>query len=373
MPASSATDAEEFARIRRPTRHPALALGAGVLALFLIAKMRTDLAFFLSTPTAEDLGEARTLLGSERGRQVLDSEKNRLVRVHGTPDRESALQIDTKGSWTFTQFFRLLGTDGRLFVHRREDPLPAFRAERDVFEGRLLRFSDLSFEDAIRAYFTEHVSATHFFAPADLRTRLAAGIGETVALQDLAGDRVILGRNDILAVELRQPDLIEVGLSNRRFPSAEAARQALLARALQVVGAGRSAAERQIFRLEVPAGGRDALFAAVTTLDPEADLRQVRETVKVRLGDLTVEASTPPCSLVAKQVAGVGTGAPDTERVLANIESVRTLASVQIPDDAYLVVEAETPREHLPEAAMAIVLVVFASVNLAGLMRGLRA
>ena len=69
----------------------------------------------------------------------------------------------------------------------------------------------------------------------------------------------------------------------------------------------------------------------------------------------------------------MGTGAPDTERVLANIESVRTLASVQIPDDAYLVVEAETPREHLPEAAMAIVLVVFASVNLAGLMRGLRA
>ena len=27
MPESSATDAEEFARIRRPTRHPALALG----------------------------------------------------------------------------------------------------------------------------------------------------------------------------------------------------------------------------------------------------------------------------------------------------------------------------------------------------------
>jgi hypothetical protein len=373
MPASSATDAEDFARIRRPTRHPALALGAGVLALFLIAKMRTDLAFFLSAPTAEDLGEARTLLGSERGRQVLDREKNRLVRVHGTPDRESALQIDTKGSWTFTQFFRLLGTDGRLFVHRRENPLPAFRAERDVFEGRLLRFSDLSFEDAIRAYFTEHVSATHFFAPPELRAQLATGTGETVALRDLAGDRVILGRNDILAVELRRPGLIEVGLSNRRFPSVEVARQALLARAVHLVGAGRSAAERQIFRLEVPAGGRDGLFAIVTTLDPEADLREVRETVKVRVGDLTVGASTPPGSLVARQVAGVGTEAPDTERVLSDIDSVRTLASVQIPDDAYLVVEAETPREHLPEAAMAIVLVVFASVNLAGLMRGLRA
>ena len=45
---------------------------------------------------------------------------------------------------------------------------------------------------------------------------------------------------------------------------------------------------------------------------------------------------------------------------------------MQIPPDAYLIVEAETPREHLSEVAIALVLLVFASVNLAGLAKGLR-
>ena len=44
--------------------------------------------------------------------------ENRYVRVAGTPDRESALELDTKGSWVFSQLFRVLGTGDRLFVHR---------------------------------------------------------------------------------------------------------------------------------------------------------------------------------------------------------------------------------------------------------------
>lgn len=170
------TEADEFAAIPRPrTRHPLLALGAGVLALFLVVKMRGDLRYFMSSSTPADLGDARALLSSERGRNVLAGGTNRLVRIAGTPDRESALQVDTKGSWTFTQFFKILGSDGRLFVHRREDPLPASRAERDVFEGRLIRFADLSFEDAIRAHFAGHVSSTHFFSAADVRRVVGAG------------------------------------------------------------------------------------------------------------------------------------------------------------------------------------------------------
>ena len=79
------------------------------------------------------------------------------MRVAGTPDRESALELDTKGSWVFSQFFRVLGTGDRLFVHRRENPLPAARAEADVFEGRLIRIDELPFADAIRGYFAKHV------------------------------------------------------------------------------------------------------------------------------------------------------------------------------------------------------------------------
>ena len=63
--------------------------------------------------------------------------ENRYVRVTGTPDRESGLEIDTKGSWVFTQLFRVLGTGDHLFLHRPPSPLPAALAESDSFEGRL--------------------------------------------------------------------------------------------------------------------------------------------------------------------------------------------------------------------------------------------
>ena len=92
------------------------------------------------------------------------------MRVAGTPDRESALELDTKGSWVFSQFFRILGTGDRLFVHRLRDPLPAAQAEADVFEGRLIRFDELPYADASARYFARHVGGD-----ALLRARRPAG------------------------------------------------------------------------------------------------------------------------------------------------------------------------------------------------------
>jgi hypothetical protein len=378
---TSAADEDDFAKIRRRTRHPALALAAAVLALFLIVKMRFDLAFLLAAGGVEEVGDARSILSSPRGLQVLAEGRNRRVRIRGTPDRESALQLDTQGSWTFTQFFRILGTDSRLFVHRREDPLPAFRAEQDVFEGRLIRFADLSFEDAIRAYFTSHVSATHFFRTEDIVTAVAGGARATVALRDLGGDEVTLGENDILAIDLRHPEELEIGLATKRFHDAETARVALVARGARVTQPGRPQAERQVWRIAVTPSDRDAVLDAIAALDAQADIREVRETVKVRLMDLAVaihtgEAGAAAPSLVIKPRPGGTPGATvpaPVPRQLTSIDSIRTLATVQIPGDAYLIVEGETPREHLPEAAIALVLIVFASVNLVGLVKGLRA
>ncbi|MES1157699.1 MAG: hypothetical protein ABUL67_01240 [Haliangium ochraceum] len=360
-------EADEFAAIPRPrTRHPLLALGAGLLALFLVVKMRADLRYFLSASQPADLGDARALVASERGRAVLAEGANRLVSIRGTPDRESALQVDTKGSWTFTQFFKLLGTDSRIFVHRREDPLPAFRAERDVFEGRLIRFSDLSFEDAIRAHFAGHVSSTHFFAAGAVLRAVAAGADQPASLRDLTGDTVVLGPNDILAIVLRHPAEVEVGLPMARFADATAASAALAARGARVIGPGRPAAERHVFVVAVPTQGRDQLLDGIGDIDQRVKIHDVRETVKARLTDLTVDNGVLALRAPA---GGAGTSAL---RVLENIDSIRTLGTVQIPADAYLIVEAETPRDHLADVAVALVLLVFATVNLVGLGKGLR-
>jgi hypothetical protein len=366
-------EVDEFADIPTPrTRHPVLALAAGLLALFLVVKMRSDLSFFFTSGAPAELGDARALMANPNGSRVLGEAVNHVVRVSGTPDRESALQVDTKGSWTFTQFFRLIGTQSRVFVHRREDPLPGVRAESDVFEGRLIRFSDLPFEEAIRSYFASHVGATHFFRPDDIRRAAAAGVSSTVSIADLAGDTVVLGPNDILAFEVKHAGQVEVGLPAARFPDPEAAREALRKRGAHVIGPGRQVPDRLTFVIEVGPAERDRVLNDVAALDYQSDLRDVRETVKARLADVTVEGQ----ALVVKTGAPVGGGTPGTPagaagpQTLTGVETVRTLATVQIPPDAYLIVEGETPREHLSDAAIAAVLVAFAGVNLAGLAKG---
>jgi len=368
-PASELSEADEFADIPTPrTRHPALAVAAALLALFLVGKMRRDLTFFLSSPQPADLGDARALMANQRGPAVLADGVNRVVRLHGTPDRESALQVDTKGSWTFTELFRLLGTQNRIFIHRRENPLPGFRAESDVFEGRLVRFSDLPFEEAIRGYFANHVSATHFFKPEDLRRLLAARTNASAPapLPDLAGDTVTLGPNDILAIELVHPGEVEVGLPAARFKNPEMARTALESHGAQVLRPGRTVTDRQTWVVAVTPATRDKLMNDLAAIDYQSDLRDVRETVKARLADLTVDGQT----LTARGQGNEG-GEPEKARPLVGLDTVRTLATVQIPPDAYLIVEAETPRDHLSDAGVAVVLIGFASVNLVGLARSL--
>jgi len=366
-PASELSEADEFADIPNPrTRHPALAVAAALLALFLVAKMRRDLTFFLSSPQPADLGDARALMANERGPAVLSEGVNRVVRLHGTPDRESALQVDTKGSWTFTELFRLLGTQSRVFVHRRENPLPGFRAESDVFEGRLIRFSDLPFEEAIRSYFANHVGATHFFKPEDLRRLVLArpNASASLAAPELAGDTVMLGPNDILAFELVHAGEVEVGLPAARFKTPEIARAALEAHGAQVLRPGRTLADRQTWIVAVTPATRDKLMNELGAIDYQSDLRDVRETVKARVADLAVDGQT----LTARGTEGADA---DKARPLLGLDTVRTLATVQIPPDAYLVVEAETPRDHLSDAGVAVVLIGFASVNIVGLARSL--
>src|SRR4029079_13189160 len=136
--------------------------------------------------------------------------ENRYVRVAGTPDRESALELDTKGSWVFSQLFRVLGTSDRLFVHRLQNPLPAERAEADVFQGRLIRIDDLPYADAIRGYFAKHVSATHYFsADVALKALAARTPGAPLSITDRGGDKASLAPDEALGIEIVRPELVQ--------------------------------------------------------------------------------------------------------------------------------------------------------------------
>src|SRR4029077_9416378 len=252
---------DEFAHIPRPrARHPIVAAAGALLAFFLVFHVRHDLRYALSSGEPVDLRAARTSFGSGK---VGSDVENRYVRVAGAPDRESGLEIDTKGSWVFSQFFRVLGTGDRLFLHRRESPLPAARAETDVFEGRLIRFRDLSFADAIRAYFGRHVTATHVFAPEVFARAIAGRSGAgAITVVDRAGDAVSLGADELVAIEIKKPDAVQIGLPHARFATEADARTAIESRGGEVLAA------KGLVKALSPAGPSDSSFLSSAPTAP---------------------------------------------------------------------------------------------------------
>jgi hypothetical protein len=376
--------ADEFAHIPRPrTRHPLLAGAAAALAFFLVFHVRHELRYALSSGEALDLGDARVTFSP---RTSVGGIENRYVRVRGTPDRQSGLEVDTKGSWTFSQFFRVLGTGDRLFVHRRESPLPAAHVEEDAFEGRLIRFGELPFEQAVRAHFSHHVVATHFFSFADLRAALVAAHGGSLALRDRAGDPVTLAPDDLLAIDVQLPDEVRVGLPRERFPEAAAARAEIEKRGGKIVadkglvrvdapgaaaagplsmGGGPPPIERWTFVAKFEGPGRDAALGALGDLDRRVEIRDARESLRVRVADMSARADGQGLTVRP------GGGSPRT-LAAADVAAVRTTAIVRVPDDAYLLVEGDRPRDHLPTLFLALAVAVFGVVNLSALFRQLQ-
>ena len=373
---------DEFAHIPSRGRHPVVGVAGALLAFFLVFHIRHDLRYALSSGEPLDLGRASAVFGHSQAASGLE---NRYVRVAGLPDRESALQIDTKGSWVFSQLFRVLGTGDRLFLHRRESPLPAALAESDVFEGRLMRVDDLSFAASIRGYFSTHVAATHYFAPDALARALAARHpGAPLPLVDTSGDTVALDERETIAIDVAEPEQVRIGLPRDKFVTEDDARAALTARggvvirALGAVKAKAAAAapepgplsstpeppQRWTFVVKFPPASAQAALDAIGNLAQDVEIRDARQTVEVKLEDVA------PAGGAGGLVIRPGQGAP---RTLApgEIAAVHTMAPVVIPDDAYLLVEGDRPREHAPTVLIAIILVMFGAVNLVGLFREL--
>ena len=350
---------DEFAGIRSSSgRHPVIALATAALACFLVFQIKDDVRYALSPSVAQNLGDARAV--STAKTETLPVNRN--VILAGNADRESAVVLDTQGSWQFMQFFRLLGTNNRIFVRRAADPLPAELAAHDVFEGRLMRFSDLSFQTAIRSYFAGHVSATHLFAPAAVRAALAEASGGALALTDLLGDRVPLAANDELVIDVDRPGQIRVAFPRERFPDQAAARAAVELQGGQVIEAPSDAVDPKSLDLVVtfPPERRDQALNALAAMDRRLHIRPAHTTHRARVADLGVSgdaivvktAGTEPQPIPVGQIQGIG-----------------TVASVQIPDDALILFEGERPRQHMKTLIIAALLLGFAAFNLLALRR----
>lgn len=350
--------ADEFANIPSSRRrHPVLALAAAALALFLLYQIHEDLFFALSHAGPTDLGDARAVANQPISKLPL----NQVVRISGTADRESGVTIDTAGSWKFTQFFRLLGTRSRVFVSRVPDPIPVEQAEKDVFVGRLLRFRDLSFADAIRKHFASRVTATHFFGPAAVKDKVAGAPGGPLLMTDLLGEKVALAASDELFIDVARPADVQVDLPRTKFRDVAAARTALESHGATVLEDATRPGDDKYLSLIVtfPADKRDQDMSAVSDLDPHIRYRPVRTTYTVKVADLAA----------GKEGLTVKVGGQSQELRPEQVLAIRTAATVQIPEDALIVREGDRPAEHYKTIIVAVFLLGFATLNLLALRR----
>jgi hypothetical protein len=349
--------ADEFANIPSPPRrrHPALALAATALAVFLLYQILDDVFFALSHTEARDIGDARALAVTSPDKLPI----NEFVRMSGMADRESGVIIDTAGSWRFTQFFRLFGTGSRVFVSRVPDPIPVEQAEKDVFIGRLVRFSDLSFQAAIRKHFANRVTATHFFVPAAVRDKVQTTGGGPLVMPDMLGEQVSLAPNDELSIDAARPADVQVDLPRKKYPDVAAARAAIEQQGGKVLDEEVKATDIKSIALVMtfPADKRDQVMNAISELDMTVRFRPLRTTHTVRITDLTASKD----ALLIKTTAG------SKELPLDQIVVIRTMANVQIPADAILLREGERPRDHIKVLIAVVFLLGFAVVNLLAL------
>lgn len=344
---------DEFANVPSSRRrHPVLALAAALLAGFLLYQIHEDLIFALSHSSPTDLGDARAVANQPLSQLPL----NRVVRISGTPDRESGVIIDTAGSWRFTQFFRVLGTRSRVFLSRVPDPIPVEQAEKDVFVGRLLPFRDLSFAAAIRKHFASRVTATHFFAAAAVKDSLSGGTGGPLPMTDLFGEKVSLATTDELFVDIARPADVQVDLPRAKYRDVAAARAAVESHGAKVLEETTRAGDEKNVSLVItfPADKRDQGMSAISDLDPRVRYRPVRTTYSVKVGDLSA----------TKDGLELKAGGESKALSLDQILAIRTAATVQIPDDALLLREGDRPSDHYTTIVIAVFLLGFAVLNL---------
>lgn len=113
-----------------------------VVALALVASVRSDLAFFFARGAVADLGDVTTVAAASLT-------PNTMVTVEGTPLSSGTVRYRRVMTGDSFVVFPLAG-QRTVFVHLSED---AARTPRTTYSGRLVRFADLGGRlSAVREY-----------------------------------------------------------------------------------------------------------------------------------------------------------------------------------------------------------------------------
>jgi hypothetical protein len=298
-PAPSTNDFDEFAAIR-PTRRfsPVLALAVVMLSLYLAFTLRRSFRFALAPRVPVRVHDLVKALAEGR---VGDGS---YIQVRAPLERFTAQALLVRTAEAYKRVLRVRNTRASFVMVLPRAPglesLPssapgaAGRASwssllagwDEWYDGRLERVDATPFGQAVREAFAHH-RTVRWIPPAELRRARAAGAGDLAAVADVAGEQGPIAADATTLVRVRVPERLDVRMGKDRWPTVEAAREALV-RAISPGGSegAMPSAGPPVVTLAPEASAGSFLF---TVVGGEALLAQLRHRFRDRAERVTAE------------------------------------------------------------------------------------
>lgn len=385
-----------------PRRHPLVAVAVLAVAGLLLYRVRGDISYALKPSQPVELGAAAAALKSDQLARNVDG----YVRLGGMPDRRNGLAFDPKGGRTRYHVFRLLGTGTRVFV---SGPATPTADAANQFTGRLRRFDDVSFADAVTAAYGQTLALRALDLP-KLKALPPGPLPQPLSTLDRAGEPLTVDKDRELLIDVLFADDVRVLLSKEKFPSEPDARYEV-ERLGVLHGPGLETRDGFGYVLRLPPVGpeRQKLLAH---LDSQGMFFQRRlETYRVPAASVHVAPTglqipgpdglpqpvryQAPQAPAAPETAPAG-GAPApgqasatpppadaTSKLLVPIKEQATLLSweqvqsvqisepLTVPTDAFLLLDGEAPAGLMWTLPVALLLLCFIGFNVWYLLRSL--
>lgn len=397
-----------------PRRHPLVAVAVLLVGALLIYRMRADLVYALQPAEPRELGEAAAALKSGKLAEAAGGH----VRVSGLPDRRNGLAFDPKGSRLRTQVFRILGTGGAASKLLVATPGVARQLADNHFTGRLRRFDEVYFADAVTDYFKQ-TQALRALDLGKLKALPAGPLPQPLSTVDRSGEPLQVSKDQELLIDVLFADDLRVLLSKDKFPAEPDARREIervglphgpgietrdgfgYVLRLPPQGLARQRVLAQIdalgiwlwHRIEtyrVPLGALAVTPAGLVLPGPDALAQPVRYQLTASAAPTPPPAgptpATPDSAAQGPAPAAAPAAAPPavaampqlvpqkeqtTVLLWEQVQAVQVSEPLAVPQDAWIILDGESPRSLLWTLPVSALLLVFMAFNIWYLIRSL--
>jgi hypothetical protein len=348
-PSRDEIDPELVSLRRGPMRvGPLLAASIVVFAVFLMLRLRHDLAFSREPATPRHVPDVAELLDGRAG-------DNDFVKVRATPDRAFAARVAVSVADDGHRAVPVQGTDGRLWLLLGGNVWAEEVAYEELYTGRLRPVDRMPFGDDLRRWVRTQPPAPRHVTADQVKEALLAGADTLTAP---TGDRIEVAPDTPVAVVQRVADRVEI----RAALTPTLADAGAWAAALREAGVPVGAATRE---------ERDAVIFAADVTAEQAGAALAR----ARLMSARVE---PVLARHETTWAGLTAG-PDGMRLdggaaiaWSELDWVAVTVARTLPADARILITSERPTTYWYVLPLYLLLSFFAALFAWALVRAVR-